>query len=152
MLLGADQAVCAFNRTRVATNARVRALLGREGGVGPGDRVIALRNSRQWGLFNGMQGVVLRAGRGDTLDFASDDGRQYRGVPFDPRQFGKPNYEYAEGPRQPFDYAYAVTAHKGQGSEWRSVLVFEETCPYWEHARWAYTAASRAQKRLTWVL
>jgi exodeoxyribonuclease-5 len=157
MLLGADQILCAFNRTRVALNARVRALLGRTAPLEEGDRVICLRNSRRAGLFNGMQGVVRRLGRHDHMDFVADDGREFRDVPFDRRQFGQRQfgqlaYEYDDAPRHPFDYAYAVTCHKGQGSEWGHVLVQEQWCRYWEHARWTYTAASRARERLTWAL
>ncbi len=51
----------------------------------------------------------------------------------------------------PFDYAYAATAHKFIGDEADKVIVFEERCRLWEHARWAYTAASRARESLIWV-
>ena len=45
-----------------------------------------------------------------------------------------------------FTYGYAVTCHKAQGSEWDKVLVVEECFPYdsEEHARWLYTACTRA--------
>ena len=52
-----------------------------------------------------------------------------------------------------FAYAYAITCHKSQGSEWNKVLVKEEKFPYdkTEHARWAYTAATRASEKLVWI-
>ena len=55
-------------------------------------------------------------------------------------------------PRQ-FTYGYAVTCHKAQGSEWDKVLVIEETFPFdkTEHARWLYTAATRASEKLVLV-
>lgn len=52
-----------------------------------------------------------------------------------------------------FDYAYAITCHRAQGSEWNKVLVFEEWFPNAteEHARWLYTAITRAADRLVIV-
>lgn len=52
-----------------------------------------------------------------------------------------------------FAYGYAITAHKSQGSEWEKVLVIEETFPFvpLEHARWLYTAATRAIDKLVVV-
>lgn len=57
-------------------------------------------------------------------------------------------------PDPPFEFAYAygITCHKAQGSEWDKVLVYEERFPFdkEEHARWAYTAATRASEKLVW--
>lgn len=49
-----------------------------------------------------------------------------------------------------FAYGYAITCHKAQGSEWDNVLVIEESSPFdkEEHARWLYTACTRAAKKL----
>ena len=52
---------------------------------------------------------------------------------------------------QIFDYAYAVTCHKSQGSEYDKVLVFEEFLKGGDHARWLYTAATRAKEKLVIV-
>ena len=52
-------------------------------------------------------------------------------------------------PRQA-TYGYAITCHAAQGSEWDKVLVLEEDFPFSkeEHARWLYTAATRASEKL----
>jgi ATP-dependent exoDNAse (exonuclease V) alpha subunit len=52
-------------------------------------------------------------------------------------------------PKQ-FTYGYAITCHKAQGSEFEKVLVVEEKFPFdrEEHARWLYTAATRASEKL----
>lgn len=51
-----------------------------------------------------------------------------------------------------FDYGYAITAHKSQGSEYDKVLVFEEDFPRGEeHKRWLYTAITRAKEKLVIV-
>lgn len=55
-------------------------------------------------------------------------------------------------PPPPFEfaYAYAITTHKAQGSEWDKVLVMEERFPFdeEEHKRWLYTACTRAREKL----
>lgn len=49
-----------------------------------------------------------------------------------------------------FTYAYGITGHKSQGSEWPKVLLIEERFPFdkLEHARWMYTVATRAEEKL----
>lgn len=47
-----------------------------------------------------------------------------------------------------FDYAYAITCHKSQGSQYNNVLVVEEYLKGNEHSRWLYTAATRAIDKL----
>ena len=44
-----------------------------------------------------------------------------------------------------FNYAYAITAHLSQGSEWDKVLIFEERFGNREfHTKWLYTAITRS--------
>ena len=52
-----------------------------------------------------------------------------------------------------FAYAYAITTHKAQGSEWDKVLIFEERFPFdrEEHKRWLYTAVTRAKDKIVIV-
>ena len=49
------------------------------------------------------------------------------------------------------DYGYAITCHKSQGSEYDKVLVLEEWLKGGDHARWLYTAATRAKEKLVIV-
>lgn len=52
-----------------------------------------------------------------------------------------------------FDYAYAITTHKSQGSEWDNVLVYDD-CFYHDdknYGRWLYTSVTRAKKSVTIV-
>lgn len=48
-----------------------------------------------------------------------------------------------------FTYGYAITCHKSQGSQWDKVLIVEEKFPFdkTEHARWLYTAVTRAAEK-----
>ena len=44
-----------------------------------------------------------------------------------------------------FDYGYALTVHKAQGSQWDNVVLFDESGAFRDHrARWLYTAVTRA--------
>lgn len=47
-----------------------------------------------------------------------------------------------------FEFAYAVTCHKAQGSEYDFVIVFDESRIFDDGARWLYTAVTRAKKKL----
>jgi len=53
-----------------------------------------------------------------------------------------------------WDFGYALTVHKAQGSQAQSVLVFEERFAKSSEAdwkRWLYTAVTRAELELTVV-
>ncbi len=48
-----------------------------------------------------------------------------------------------------FEFAYAVTCHKAQGSEFDFVIVFDESWAFGqEGSRWLYTAITRAKQKL----
>jgi len=52
-----------------------------------------------------------------------------------------------------FDYGYALTVHKAQGSQWNAVVLFDESFAFREHRnRWLYTGITRAARRLTLVV
>ena len=155
-LLNADQIICAFNATRVGLNRTMRRLIGKPESPSPGDRIMCLRNDRQSGVFNGQQGTIRKIWpRQEMLEFDPSFGTATV-VFYHPEAWHAakaPRYDrhgkFAN--RIPFDFAYCVTAHKFQGDEADKVIVFEEKCDLWEHARWAYTAASRAKRMLLWV-
>ena len=101
-------------------------------------------------------------------DFISDDGKTFNSVEMDKGMITTGEFSldwretYALGklknkigdiiPRE-FTFGYAITCHKSQGSEWDKVLVIEENFPFdkKEHARWLYTACTRAASRLVLV-
>ena len=47
-----------------------------------------------------------------------------------------------------FEFAYAVTCHKAQGSEYDFVVVLDESGYFEDGKQWLYTAVTRAKKRL----
>lgn len=68
-------------------------------------------------------------------------------------QLGKLKNKIGEIVPKEFTYAYAITCHKSQGSEWDKVLVIEERFPFDknEHARWLYTAVTRAAEKVVLI-
>ena len=52
-----------------------------------------------------------------------------------------------------FNYGYAITCHRSQGSQWNKILVIEENFPFdkEEHKRWLYTAVTRAADKIVLV-
>jgi len=150
-----DQIIVGTHRKRRAINKRVRKRLGFKGPhPQPGEKVVCLKNDRIRGLRNGeLYRVVDVApdGRGFVeMIVADEDGRNVDVVAPLAGFHGDGNG--ADLPEQPFDYGYAITCHKAQGSEWDSVLVFDESAVFREHSRkWLYTAISRASQRVTVV-
>lgn len=161
--LAADQILVGLNKSRTAYNRRVRQLKG-IAGIDPvvGDRLVCLRNSREKGLFNGgiwtaqevdpePDAVVMRVAPEDAgmvrrpVDVSAHrayfEGRE--------REFSFTELRNYEA----FDFGYALTVHKSQGSQWDSVLLFDESGSFREdRARWLYTGITRAAERLTVVL
>jgi len=156
-----NQIIVAFNRTRVKINILVRKhrSLDIEKPV-VGDRVVCLKNRRQEGLFNGLQGVIKAvSSRSDKPSYFAcitlDNGREWQGEILS-KQFnhvkGLVDVDPALWRATHWDYAYAITCHKAQGSEWPHVLVIEEGGgKLWSMARWRYTAATRSQEKLTYA-
>jgi exodeoxyribonuclease-5 len=55
----------------------------------------------------------------------------------------------SEEPICRFEFAYAITCHKSQGSEFNFVIVFDESWAFGEERnRWLYTAITRAKEKL----
>lgn len=151
-LIKAEQIICAFNKTRVSVNSRVRRTLGLTETISVGEKIICLKNNRKLQLFNGMQGIITDIHKYNRFSFTSNDAL-YENIIYDENQFGKEKNEFEFlSDQNPFDYAYAITTHKSQGDSFKSVIVLEEKCDKWCHKRWSYTAASRAKSLLIWAV
>ena len=132
-----------------------------------------------WALTNGSIGTIQYMDR-ETMwlpkylcantpieymftNIGLDDGDSFDYVPIDYKALltGEPsmtpqevyklnkNKTYLSAPYE-FAYAYAITCHKAQGSQWPKVMVCEEWFPNEaeEHARWLYTACTRAEEKV----
>ena len=143
-----------------------------------GDRIICLKNKRDRGFLNGGMWTVKeirdrdiiakKKGRDDVSYLAVDSidgmGTNYAMVP-NPFWFwnGKANDLHLPEKMQrshyhEFDYGYAITCHKSQGSQWDKVLVYDESQIFGRAGeedipdRWLYTAATRAAEALIIVV
>jgi exodeoxyribonuclease-5 len=152
---GADQILCGTNKTRRRINDAVRARDGRTHWYPePGERLVCLTNWHRRGLLNGSIWVVRGVAFGQSrytrepliqLDIVPEDGGSMRRVPVPINSFD-----------HHFDYAYALTVHKSQGSQWDSVVVIDEARALKyalgiDPKRWRYTAITRAAKAALWV-
>lgn len=151
-LMAADQVVCGFNNTRRNLNAEIRRLKGFEGKYPqPEDKLICLKNNNENGLVNGMLGKCLHYNQETAvLSFVNDDEITYEGLDIDSEIFRCGTASPWEKGIEQFDFGYALTCHKFQGSEAGKVVVFEELFGDDEemHRRWKYTAYTRASEKL----
>ena len=158
-LLSGAQIIVGTNASRNAFNRHARKHFHNATGPLPldGDRIICLRNDSTKGLLNGVMGHVRGEARlqlGDIVRFGAgmDDGVQLSNLrtPLALFQGEKPDPQVMRRGYDAFDYAYAVTAHKAQGSQWDHVVVLDESRVFREEsARWLYTAVTRAAHAVT---
>jgi len=154
--------LCGYNKTRLKINGFIRTSLGFESQVPQTtDRVICLRNNRGKEIFNGMLGTIFdikdKEGEFYQAQIAMDGEEGiYSGLIYksqfnspEPVNFTKDRFRLKE--RDIFDFGYALTVHKAQGSQAKRVILFEERFSKSsdeEWRRWLYTAVTRAEEEL----
>lgn len=175
LLIGADQVLCGKNSTRHSLNSQMRRFKwGDKYTDSPinGDKVICLKNA--WGtlsndsspLINGMIGKIENINIRDSkyfhpalmAKFVSECNGFFNSVDMDYKLLttGEPTINkdnYMKFPKQlrPYEFAYGdcITVHKSQGSQWDKVLIFDEWLGNRQyHARWLYTAITRAAEKV----
>lgn len=158
--------LCGYNSSRVKINKVIRANLGFKLPVPlPGDRVICLRNNHKKRIFNGMLGELVSLQKhGDEsylaeIDMETGAGESsilYRGI-ISAEQFNTEttlnniNGAIRTQKMDLFDFGYALTVHKAQGSQAKRVVLFEERFKHMNDEmwrRWLYTAVTRAEEEL----
>lgn len=161
--------LCGYNHTRTKLNQAIRSLRDNtSNGPEVGDQVVCLRNNRLAKIYNGITGhiMAIQPARDDDQDkwYEAEialDGEDYSFGGYVLReQFGA-RETVKDVPPDPngdrgdlWDFGYALTVHKAQGSQAESVLVFEERFPRMtddDWRRWLYTAVTRATTKLTVV-
>jgi len=155
-----DQILVGRNRTRKGINREVREHLGFTSHLPEeGDRLVCLRNDYDMGLLNGSQWTVLSCqivtegvirmdivGEGGGMPMTVVAHRHY----FEDREDTLRPWDIRAF--QAFDFAYAMTVHKSQGSSWPNVLVIDESTAFREHRyKHLYTAITRASESVTVV-
>lgn len=165
----ADQLICGKNATRARSNARMRELHGRNGSAMPldGDKLICLQNNHNLGLLNGelhrQCGDAEVLGDSQTIDLsllpwevdpASEDAVPMQVTAHIAPFIGKDLAELGGSRRwnNLFDYGYAITCHKAQGSQWDRLVVIDESFVFRaDSRRWLYTAIARAAESVVVV-
>ena len=158
--------LCGYNHTRVKLNQAIRAYRDATSpGPESGDRVVCLRNNRAKKIYNGMTGRIISVRPADddpeakwyeiSIELEGED-YAFHGYALR-EQFGA-RATIKEVPVAPdgergdiWDFGYALTVHKAQGSQAAKVLVFEERFPKMtdeDWRRWLYTAVTRATEEL----
>jgi ATP-dependent exoDNAse (exonuclease V) alpha subunit len=156
-----DQVLVGTNATRTRWNQRMRGELGFTSEMPePGDKLINLRNNYVHHIMNGEMVTVIdideprgnpdEEGEGVSMEVELN-GKRFRcwcDTHYLRGRAGKPPYG---GQNELFfDFGYAITVHKSQGSQWGSVFVFDESQVFRQDAaRWLYTGVTRAADNLT---
>ena len=160
-LYDADQILVGKNATRHDYNARYR--VGKWGNDWteaplPGDRVICRRNNHDRGLFNGSQWEVIKCEHLSPFHYLMDIANEDAVLKEVPVHKCKLQGEEVVGSwgrkkaAEEFEFAYAITVHVSQGSQFDSVVLFDESHIFRDNARkWLYTGITRAAKKLTVV-
>ena len=162
-VLAADQVLLGINRTRRLYNQRIRQLQGNDGAAAGRRRQAGLPAQRPRQGPDQRRPVAGRDVLGAAQGLRAHDGQIGRRSGPRRGQGGGPAGSSSRGSKptcpiatrresDEFDYGYALTVHKAQGSQWDSVVLFDESRAFREHrARWLYTGLTRAARRLTLV-
>lgn len=160
MYLGHDQMLVGTNKMRRGCNAEFRRLLGRDATPFPvaQDKLVCLRNNKLLGLLNGSLWTCTEASA-PVMKRVGLKINPFDGVGLPMTCVAHEHFFLGEEPAffemkeaECFDYGYALTCHKSQGSQWGSVLVLDESACFRADAdRWLYTAVTRAAERVTVV-
>lgn len=176
LVLGSDIVLVGKNDTRRTLNAAIRDAKGYPRGEPvAGDQIICLRNTPDKLYLNGTIYTVKSVGKRDNgcydlmvlndagalsavknvhpyhfLGYSQGRDGNLTGVPQNLERWEvndiHSSLRYDE---MQFDFAYAITVHKAQGSQWDNVYVKDESSVFRDDAqKWLYTAITRAAKRV----
>ena len=167
--LSADQVITGRNSTRYRLNRFFRNKLGYSGELpNSGEKLICLKNEEINGeiLTNGVICEAISNARFDEMLRKNLIDLEYENntmidVEFYDYHF-RANYQndlvkdpwFFRKDMREFDYAYAITVHKSQGSEWGKVIIADDKMNQRDkefRKRWLYTAVTRAKEELIWV-
>lgn len=161
MLRSCNQLLVGTNDRRRAYNKMLRGLYGHEGALPViGDKLICLQNQHERGLLNGSMWQATSESKElstDVFEISLTEWEEANNTAdiFKAHQFyfRNTNNTKASLPQHlaknrnidHFDFGYAITVHKSQGSQWSKVVVFNENYCFRESAaQWLYTAVTRA--------
>lgn len=181
----ADQIIAGRNATVAQVNEQARKFLGFTGELVVGDKLICKRNAwdivlhgnLSTALVNGLIGIctdVTTKEKSESVPWRSapvkgvehllnlrplfEEEAEFKSIKYNPIGFstgamGRQRLHAKDGAI--FNYAYCITCHAAQGSEWDNLLLYDDSWhdtndPLFQ-ARWRYTGITRAAKRLVWL-
>lgn len=166
-----DMIICAKNKTREELNNKIREEVLHYDDIKPrlGDKLICRKNNWQENLHgiyltNGLVGYITEIDYCSMyrdviyIDFQPDFMEDsFEKLTLDYKYFKAPwqekkDYGFNFKENERFEYAYAITAHLSQGSEYENVIFMDEKF----HdpltlKRLRYTAITRARNSITYV-
>lgn len=169
-VLSCSQVICGKNLTKMKLNERLRGLRGFNTSLFPvvGDKLICLKNNAEDGLFNGLMCEVTQVGqlldtsielwiRKET-DTEEDEPIKVKALRahfeayHDKTALENVKWWEKDGVDE-FDFGYAITVHKAQGSQWEHVLLWDDGMfKGWkpsDRKKWLYTGITRAVETIT---
>lgn len=160
--LHADQIIVGRNVTREDMNRKMRKLLKYSSDLpSANEKLICLKNDRDLEIFNGGMFTVIEPLKTKyNTQFnryavqSDDEERQPLTLKvhnsFFVPEVATPHWKMLKG-SQSVDYAYAITTHKSQGSQWDNVLLYgaESFVFRDDQFRWLYTGITRAAQSIT---
>lgn len=159
-----DKIICWKNDDRHQINRIVRHLRGYTGDIPRvGEKIMCMRSNQDLNvgmspLFSGLTCDVLEVVAYDAYSITmlvalEDDPSEVGQLEFARQTFGRTVPRDMMGDDLAhFDYAYAITCHKAQGSEWDKVIVFDAKLPGGDTHKWRYTAVTRAKNELIYIV
>jgi exodeoxyribonuclease-5 len=154
------------NITRRAWNRKMRGILGFVGNYPiVGDKLICLRNQKQLGLFNGLLCNVK-----EVMDEYENFIEMVLTTELDREVVARVHRAHFDEYCRPgtleslkwwdfqnteeFDFGYAITVHKSQGSQWDHIGFYDDKFLSWkkpERQKWLYTGITRAAETVTLI-
>jgi exodeoxyribonuclease V len=120
-----------------------------------GDKVVCRRNNRDVGLYNGQPWTIVapvkESGGKLRLSLEDEDGRRYDCLSHPHHFLGIEDKidSFSRRDAEEFDFSYALTVHRSQGSQWNKVALIDEWRWTDTYRQWLYTALTRAAESIT---
>ncbi|MDU2063764.1 MAG: AAA family ATPase [Sporomusaceae bacterium] len=180
----ADQIIAGRNATVEKVNRQARLMLGFYGEFPVvGDKLICKKNAWDQVLFDGKLPTALVNGligycthietrpKKENVPWKSspisgvehvlnlrpvfEETAEFKELKYNPAALWETKQARGHMKGIIFQFAYCITCHASQGSEWDNVLLYDDSWydskdPLFQ-ARWRYTGVTRASKRLVWL-
>lgn len=174
-----NKIICATNSTRIRVNKEVRAHLGITDPLPqPGEPLVCLQNDKKLRigthtLSNGMpvtfERIVPHADNNSPhvrrVEVSAIDERGVKHTSTMLMSLKSLNHVLSDAEKQNiptehggkdehtalFDFAYAITCHKAQGSQWENIIVIYEPLKDIPYEKWVYSAITRASNLVLFI-